>query len=273
MKKYIFFRNDDVRSNLDKSLIRITEICLENSVPICHAVEPGNISQEVVSWLVDLKKSYPELIEIIQHGYSHKLNYDRNINGRRKKGEFGGDRSYEAQLIDIKKGKEKMDEYFNGDWFRLFTFPFGGRNKDSIKALDNLNYLVVNGSMLPSFKFRAFSMIGRLFNLEMLFNRKVSWNLRYKPKTGIFQIDTGISIINKFINQDTECIFEDINNIKVLIDSHLKVYNTLGIVLHHRYHTNEESFRLIKEIINHIKENYFCEFLTQEKIYNHFGRK
>ena len=69
MQKLIFFRNDDVRGKLDNSLVKITEIFITNQVPICHAVEPANLTHEVINWLLDLKNSYPNLIEIVQHGW------------------------------------------------------------------------------------------------------------------------------------------------------------------------------------------------------------
>lgn len=42
----IFFRNDDVRSTLDESLVSLTDIFIRNGIPISHAVEPANISSD-----------------------------------------------------------------------------------------------------------------------------------------------------------------------------------------------------------------------------------
>lgn len=84
MGNIFFFRNDDLRNKLDDSLIKITDLFIKYNIPITHSVEPANVSEEVVKWLVDVKKKYPDLIEIMQHGYEHK------IKNNFKKGEFGG---------------------------------------------------------------------------------------------------------------------------------------------------------------------------------------
>ena len=64
----VFFRNDDVRDKLDQILVDFTTLCIKNKMPIAHAVEPANVTQEVVDWLLETKKSHPHLIEIMQHG-------------------------------------------------------------------------------------------------------------------------------------------------------------------------------------------------------------
>ena len=80
----IFFRNDDVRDVLDDSLIGLTELCLKHQVPIAHAVEPANVTPEVVDWLMATKKKHKRLIEIIQHGYDHSLNVTKMVGGKLK---------------------------------------------------------------------------------------------------------------------------------------------------------------------------------------------
>ncbi|MFH1900736.1 MAG: polysaccharide deacetylase family protein, partial [Candidatus Omnitrophota bacterium] len=146
MKKIIFFRNDDVRQNLDNSLIEMTQIFLDHCIPITHAVEPANVSSEVINYLIDLKIKYPKFVEIIQHGYNHKLNYMKMVGGKLRKGEFGGERTFEEQYRDIKAGKELMDKYFGNLWFPAFTFPYGARNNKAIKAINQLNYKVLEST-------------------------------------------------------------------------------------------------------------------------------
>ena len=65
MIKYIFFRNDDVRSTLDQSLVKLTNIFIQEQVPINHVVEPANISEYVtLSWDYDGRILHPN--EVIQ---------------------------------------------------------------------------------------------------------------------------------------------------------------------------------------------------------------
>ena len=102
MKKYVYFRNDDVNT-LEKELIDITNIFINNSIPIIHAVEPANVTEEAVDYLVRIKERNPEIIEIMQHGFDHIC---------RDQGEFGGKRPYDDQLKDLSKGKEIMESRF-----------------------------------------------------------------------------------------------------------------------------------------------------------------
>ncbi|NTV03832.1 hypothetical protein HGA89_02780, partial [bacterium] len=80
-----YFRNDDVNV-LDEELVNVTRRCTEQGVPITHAVEPANVTDEATAWLRAEKSSAPRLIEIMQHGYDHR---------KRDKGEFGGNRPYD----------------------------------------------------------------------------------------------------------------------------------------------------------------------------------
>ena len=272
MGKIVFFRNDDVRNTLDESLIRITNTFIKHKVPICHAVEPGNISPEVIEWLRDLKNNYPDLIEIVQHGYKHNLNVKKVIRGRLKKGEFGGKRKYEEQFKDVLKGKLLMNEHFGESWFELFTYPYGARNRLSIKAVDDNQFKAVNGSMIPNIKFRLFSFVGRFLKREMLLNRKISWNLRYKPGTNLFQIDTGISLIKKFVDENDDAVFDTLDNIMIMTKRHLDTYPNLGFVLHHRYHKTEEHFKIIDELLINLKKINNIQFMTQQEIYNYYAR-
>ncbi len=273
MSKYIFFRNDDVRETLDSELVVITNLCIKNNIPISHTVEPANVSKEVVDWLLDLKTKHPELIEIVQHGYSHKLNYTNKIGGKLKKGEFGGDRTYEEQFQEIKKGKDILDKYFGDKWFPLFTFPYGARNKATIKAINDAGFKAVNGSMGITHQHRIFYFIGRLLNREMINNRKVSYNLRFKKGTNLFQIDTSLSIIKKYIDEGTNASFYTLEEIKSKTLDYLSNAPTVGIVLHHRYHNSTEKIQLLEDYVRWLKTIPNIEFVTQEFLYDKFTQK
>lgn len=273
MNKYIFFRNDDVRESLDVSLIEITKLCIQNKIPISHTVEPANVSKEVIEWLLKMKSNYPALIEIVQHGYSHELNYTNKIGGKLKKGEFGGDRTYNEQYQEIKKGKDKLDQCFGKNWFSLFTFPYGARNDATLKAVSDAGFKVVNGSFGVTFKHKILYFIGRFLQKEMLWGRKISYNLRHRKKLNLFQIDTSISVIKKYINEDTEAIFYSLDELKNKTIEYLKNSPTVGIVLHHRYHNTSAKIKLMEDYIQWLKTLPGVVFVTQEFIYQKFKKK
>jgi hypothetical protein len=261
----ILFRNDDIRGTLDDSLIELTDIFIERKIPLTHAVEPANVSDKVVNWLIDIKKTNPDLIEIVQHGYNHQLNYTNVVGGKLKKGEFGGNRNFNSQFLDIQAGKDLMDKYFGEFWFPSFTFPFGARNEETIKAIKKAGFLVVNGGIDIGWKHMIFYWVGRLLKRELLFNRKVSYNLKIKPNSNLFQIDFAISIIKKYINEET-CIFRDIGDLKELTNRFLKMPN-IGVLLHHRFHNSPESMQLVRDFLDWLKTFPNLNFSTQQQIY------
>lgn len=268
--KYVFFRNDDVRGTLDDSLVKITDVFIKNNVPICHAVEPANVSPEVIQWLLDIKSANPNLIEIVQHGYSHSLNYQKMVGSRIKKGEFGGNRSYLEQYEELKKGMKMMNDYFDNRWFPLLTFPYGARNQETIDACKDLAYLVVNGSMSPSLKHILFSWIGRKMNLEYLLGRKVSWNLNYRfPDRKLFQIDLTVSFIKKYFDELQSAEFSSLDELIIEFSNAWKFPN-IGFLLHHRYHNEASKIDLVEDVIKYLKKNNQVQFVTQEQIYNEF---
>ena len=271
--KYIFFRNDDVRDSLDKSLVDLTALFTTHGVPISHTVEPANVSKEVIDWLISVKNETPRLIEIVQHGYGHRLNYRKIIGGKLKKGEFGGSRSYDEQFEEIKHGMELMNQFFGKQWFQLFTFPYGARNRQAIQAVSKAGFKVVNGSMGASLKHRTLYFIGRFLRKEMLWGRKISWHLRHKPKTKLFQIDTSISVIKKFNDEFVDAEFYTLEELQKQTLRYLSNEKTVGFVLHHRYHTSKEHLKLIEDLILWLKGFNNVEFVTQEFLYDKFRRR
>lgn len=268
--KYIFIRNDDVRGTLDKELIQLVDLNIKHNIPISLTVEPANVTKEVVDWLLEKKRDYPQLIELVQHGYDHGLKFENMVGGKLKKGEFGGDRTYEDQYADIKKGKEIMDKLFDDKWFPLFTFPFGARNKSTINAVNDAGFFAVNGSMGITKKHKLFYAIGRLLNKEVLKGRKISYNLRYKKGTKLFQIDTALGVIKKYHNDDIDADIYTLDELKQKTLAYLNETSNVGIVLHHRYHYTPEKMKLVDDYYSWINTLLNIECVTQETIYNTF---
>lgn len=264
MNKIIFFRNDDVRQTLDEPLIEITNVFISNKIPITHAVEPANVSKEVINWLNSIKKAHPDLIEIMQHGYDHK------IKNKFQKGEFGGQRNYEEQYNDIKTGKELMEKYFENLWFPAFNFPYAPYNPAAIRAVNNCGFKVLNSHYNSKFNRRIFYLVGNLLRKGYLFNHHVSWNLKHYPKTKLFEIDVNISFIKKYVDEGTNSVMFSLNELKKLTESYKK-NKVIGVLLHHRYHNTREKIKLINDYINWVKKRNY-DFKNLSEIYNLFSK-
>jgi len=260
----LFFRNDDIRGQFDSSLKEITELFIAYNVPITHAVEPANITFEVAEWLKDIKKKNPKLIGIMQHGYDHK------IKNKLKKGEFGGQRNYQEQYNDIKRGKDLMNKWFANLWFPAFNFPYAPYNPAAIKAIDDCQFRVLNSHFNTKLNRRVFYLIGHALKKGYLLNHHVSWNLDYYPGTHLFEIDMNISFIRKYFNEENDCEMLSLEELKQETNNYLK-YQTIGVLLHHRYHNNESKIKLVDHYLKWCRSNPKFEFLSLEEIYTRFS--
>jgi hypothetical protein len=261
----LFFRNDDVRATLDTPLVEITNLFIENEIPLTHAVEPGNISPEVINWLLDIKSKYPNLIEIMQHGFDHSVKNNICI------GEFGGQRNYEEQYADICKGKDLMNKYFGNLWFPAFCFPNGTYNFNAMKAVTDNGFKVVNGGWEIDLKHNLFYFVSHLMNKELFFKYKVPYNLEYRPKNKIFQINMNISIIDKYHDEETASIMLSLAEL-ITETKRFIAEKTIGILLHHRYHNSEQKIKLIDNYLKWLKIQPGIQFATMEKIYTKYAQ-
>jgi hypothetical protein len=261
-KSILFFRNDDIRGTLDGSLVELTGLFIKHKIPITHAVEPANVTPQVIDWLIETKRKYPSFIEIMQHGFDHK------VKNPEKKGEFGGQRNYEEQYKDISQGKELMDKYFGKLWFPAFNFPYAPYNPEAIKAVNDCKFHVLNSHFNRRRSRQILYFVGHILNKGYLFDKHVSWNLDFYPNTNLFEIDMNVSFIRKYHNEETDCEMWPLEYIKEETRNYSK-YKTIGILLHHRYHNSSEKMDMVDKYLSWVNKGDY-EFDTIEGIYKKF---
>lgn len=260
----IFIRNDDVRETLDESLLEITDICIRNEVPISHAVEPANVTKEVVDWLLVTKKEYPHLIEIIQHGYDHKIKYNITRYGKIRQGEFGGNRTFEEQYNDLLKGYNLMNTYFGKSWYPLLTLPFGAFNKHTLRAMNKIGYKGLSTSVNFSKKHRIKDVLGRILRVNFLLNRQISYHMRNRPGTNFIDIGVSANIIRKYLNEDEAIHFTNKEILEKISHNSLFTDN-IGILLHHRFH--KDIIPQFSDLVKHLKMCRNFSFKGIEELY------
>lgn len=246
--KTVFLRNDDVRDRLDAELEELTNICLKHKIAVSHAVEPANVSAEVINWLISTKEKHPTLIEIIQHGYNHN-NANPDI-----KMEFGGTRSLDDQLKDIMKGKELMDKYFGKLWSPVFTFPYGTYNQSTLTAVSKAGYRAISSKIDFDYKNNIKNKIGRLLSKDFILNKKISYHDTKRKHLEFREFSVSVNLIKKYIDQDKAIHYdksEMINQIKMAS----RYTNHIGILFHHRFHTDQMA--MIDSTINYLKDNRY----------------
>jgi hypothetical protein len=246
-EKCIFLRNDDVRESLDKELIKLTELSIKYKFPISHAVEPANVSGEVVEWLLDVKRNNPTLIEIIQHGYDHN-NRNPHI-----KMEFGGTRTFTDQYNTITKGKELMDSYFGDLWSPVFTFPYGTYNEATLKAIEGAGYKAISGKITFSAKNKLKNLVGRSLGRNFIFNKKVSYHCSKRQMFSFYEFSVSANLIRKYLD-NKNAIHYTTNEVFQQIEEAASHTDKIGVLFHHRFHSDH--FSQIDEILATMKDKY-----------------
>jgi hypothetical protein len=260
-KKTIFFRNDDVRHTIENELREFVAIFTSEEVPVTLAVEPANVTPEVVGWLNHLQTKHPNLIELIQHGYDH------NKNGKyAKASEFGRDRGYEDQLVDLKKGKDLMDGYFK-NWFPAMAFPYGSYNTHSLKGLDVLKFKVFCSWVDFSLKHKVKNSLGRMLSKDIIFKKKVNHHYRIRKNYQFLELSVSVNVIKKYINLNEATHFS-LDELVEQVETNFKDTNVVGILFHHRYHTGQ--FEMIRQLVKKLKQKGY-EFSTMENLYMNYN--
>ncbi len=257
-----FFRNDDVNI-LDPELVEVTRRCTEQGVPISHAVEPANVTDEAVAWLRDQKVRDPRLIEITQHGYDHEL---------RDRGEFGGDRSYEDALADLERGRDILLEKFDGDFLSALNFPFGIYNQNAMRAADATGFRIICSHFNARKSRRLMYAVGRTLGMGQFLGKHISHNLDYYPRTKMFSVDVSISFIDRYIGPhgSNTCTFHSLDEIKRRVEMWMPHTPVIGLLFHHRFHHQAENMELITQAIEWLKTIEGAEFLNIGEIYQRY---
>ncbi|MCP4546472.1 MAG: polysaccharide deacetylase family protein [bacterium] len=261
----VFFRNDDV-NELTPELIELTALLVAENVPIIHTVEPGNVTEECVAWLLRQKAEHGRLVELMQHGWNHSWH---------GVGEFGGDRSYDDQYRDLSRGKQIMDDKFGDQWFPAVNFPFGPYNQDSIRIVGELGFTVFNGHFNPRLSRRLFYKVGRFLKRGQILGKHVSYHLENYARTDIFTIDVVLSYIKKYHGEhgSIDCDFHDLETLFARYDSARRFVNIIGWLLHHRFHHTPASMRLVGDSITELRSRVpDLEFWNFEEICRAHGR-
>jgi peptidoglycan/xylan/chitin deacetylase (PgdA/CDA1 family) len=254
-----YFRNDDINT-LGEDLIAVSRRCTDEGVPITHAVEPANVTDEAVDWLLLEKSKDSRLIEIMQHGYDHK---------KRDKGEFGGNRPYADQLKDLSRGRQIMENKFGDCFVPCLNYPFGPYNKNSMKAANDIGFRIISSHYNCRLSRRIMYFVGHLLQRGQILDKHVSWHLDKYPGTNLFEVDMAVSFIKSYIGEygSTECVFHNLEWLINRIDEFIVHTPVIGILLHHRFHTTESSLDLITDLIKHLKTIPGAEFMNMEEVY------
>lgn len=152
----IFFRNDDVDED-EAPLRRLLRLFLARNTPVNLGVIPGRLTAACAELLAESVDATPALFELNQHGWRHQ-NHERE--GR--KCEFGASRTYDEQLADIARGRERMTEAFGPNWFPVFIPPWNRCTEETLRAIDHLGFRALSAkqgrSVATGYRFEEISI-------------------------------------------------------------------------------------------------------------------
>lgn len=254
----VFIRNDDVRGKLSDSLKYITESVLREGFCISHAVEPRNVTKDVVDWLLHYMDQYPEQMEVIQHGLDHNEKTEKPV------GEFGGNRNFDDQLKELSEGRDLMNKWFDDKWFPAFSFPFGTYNRATLLALESLSYPVITTGVRLTMKRRLLNLIGHIIQRKHFGRYNITYYGEAPPGYSLIEFPVMLNTTKQYsqpdggIQKNSEELMNDWNG--------LKNFKTLGILTHHRFNTQDDTDNLIRFLKN-IGETEDTHFSTIREIF------
>jgi peptidoglycan/xylan/chitin deacetylase (PgdA/CDA1 family) len=133
----VFFRDDDAGWR-DERLLALLDLFAARELPVDLAAIPLDVTPELAAGLL-ARAEASGLVGIHQHGFAH---VDHEREGRRC--EFGPGRGPDAQLADIRAGRERLTDLFGAALDPVFTPPWNRCTEDTGAALVELGVQVLS---------------------------------------------------------------------------------------------------------------------------------
>ncbi len=245
--KYVFIRNDDVGANHDpctnknacktvpESLKNMTEICAQNNVPITLGVVPNMLNDQHIKWIKGVMKTYPDIVEICQHGYTHE---DHGCK------EFGSCRTHEQQLSDIEKGMKLMDEKL-GFISKTFIPPNNRYTPDTLSALKQLRFEIISAKYRKKGIHGAINKISDTIGTNGLLGLPASKHMQ--SRNGIKEISISIDFSSSYDPVKNKTAEQIINELESYENE-----KVVGIMFHHWTFENND-LKIFQSIIEQLK--------------------
>ena len=263
-RKVIFFRNDDVglfsSEPVSSELINLTQVFVEENIPVSHSIVPAAVNIETVKWLLDMKSRYPHLIGIDQHGYAH-ISHGA--------GEFGGKRSYGEQKQDIAAGLVLMNRYFGSAFSHCFCVPKIRYNVHTKKICDEMGFKVFSGGVSPRISAQVFNMLGRAMNLNVLGPKEISYHRRAdftQRGFNIMEISVSVDVVQDYKTRMVKTIDTILNR----YNQCEKYFDVIGFMLHHWVFDSEYKLAILRGLLKALRKDSFVKFRLLENVFEEY---
>ncbi len=136
----VFLRADDIGipSPRFSQLIRCFQ---KHRIPLCLATVPSWITAERFSEIRRISGADSSQWCWHQHGRVH-----RNFEKIGKKQEFGPARTNKEIYINLTKGRRRLEDILEGDFYPVFTPPWNRCSNETLRTLETLSFKAVSRS-------------------------------------------------------------------------------------------------------------------------------
>jgi len=226
IQQFIFIRDDDV-TELTPEFLTVFNLFKRYRIPVIYSIIPKYVTTEMVQFLNIQKARNFHLLDIVQHGYSHK-NY-----GRRIKYEFGRGRSYIQQRKDILRGFRIMKKLFKDNFTPAFVPPYNRYNITTLKVLNELNIPIL--SARPSLIDKKYKNVWKLPILLSLNtpNTSTPSTIKEKMKELLHIISTKKKVIGINIHHRSFYSTENLHKLEIFIQFLINLRNIKFILFSH----------------------------------------
>lgn len=187
-----FVRDDDIGA-LTPALRTFVELFVAHRIPVSYQIIPEQLTPECASYLLDVEKAHPELIEFGQHGLRHSM----VLKGKRLKREFGPERTYDQQRQDIAEGKRLLQALLGDEReIVLFTPPQHKFDRNTLQACAAAGHKVFSAASYSSPHHRLAYAIGRALGVSSIRHHGISYHGRQRPEAPLHEVSIAIAVDN-----------------------------------------------------------------------------
>ena len=226
-----FVRDDDV-GDLTDAFRAFAETFATRGIPVSYQIIPARLTHACASYLVELRRAHPNLVEFGQHGLHHGM----VTKGRELKREFGPERTLSAQAAIIEEGLAILRRSLGEEEsIEVFTPPQHKFNGDTVRAAAWAGHRVFSVSAYPTLHHRLAYAFGRRLGLSSFGHQGVSYHAGPRPEADIVEMSIGLDV------DDGKVIKRNAADLDEAVESVARCTPYVGAMFHHALYAGAES--------------------------------
>jgi hypothetical protein len=218
-----FIRDDDV-GELTRALRVFVAAFAERKLPVSYQIIPTRLTGECASFLLEMEREHPNLVEFGQHGLTHQM----TLRGKRLKREFGPERSLADQTADIVEGAKILQTRLGSNRpVEIFTPPQHKFDRNTVKAARAAGHRVFSSACYPSLHHRLAYAAGRRLGLSSILHHGISYHHGPRPEADVREVSIAVAVDD---GRKRRLSHADIPDALAAAARHT---DTIGLMFHH----------------------------------------